>query len=372
MARAVVSRLLHEPDAAAEGQRRRATTRTATSRRCASCSGSTRRPGARRASSQGAEVTPLAPRRRSRSAVIRLGTRGSALALAQARLRGRTRSATTSSSSRSRPRATASRRAAAAEDKSRFVKEIEEALLAGEVDLAVHSAKDVPGRAARRAWRSSAVPERADPRDALCGARVARRRCPRARGWAPRACAGARSCWRCGPDLDVRELRGNVDTRLRKLAEGDYDAIVLAAAGLARLGRAAEGAPVRPPSSCCRPPARAASRSRRAPTTRALASSPRRSPTGPRSWRLLRRARARAARSTPTCHTPVGAHATRRDERPRADRLRGPARRQRTGSATRSRATRAEPAALGARAGRAAAGRRRRASCSPRRSSAPS
>ncbi len=124
---------------------------------------------------------------------------------------------------------------AEAGDKSRFVKEIEETLLARGADLAVHSAKDVPGELPE-GLAIVGVPARGDARDAVCGvasldalpagARIGtsslRRR---AQLLAARA------------DLDVRELRGNVDTRLRRLAGGDYDAIVLALAGLERLGR---------------------------------------------------------------------------------------------------------------------------------------
>jgi hydroxymethylbilane synthase len=127
------------------------------------------------------------------------------------------------------------------EDKSRFVKEIEEALLAGEVDLAVHSAKDVPG-VLPDGLAIVGVPERADPRDALCGANQLGELRAGAR-------VGTSSLRRRAQllaarlDLDVADLRGNVDTRLRKLADGDYDAVVLAAAGLARLGRANEGHP---------------------------------------------------------------------------------------------------------------------------------
>jgi hydroxymethylbilane synthase len=122
----------------------------------------------------------------------------------------------------------------AAGDKSRFVKEIEEALLAGDVDLAVHSAKDVPGELPD-GLEIAAVPPRADPRDVLIGA-----------GGLESLPAGARigtaSIRRRSQllaqrdDLEIVELRGNVDTRLRKLEEDDYDAIVLAAAGLDRLG----------------------------------------------------------------------------------------------------------------------------------------
>ena len=127
-------------------------------------------------------------------------------------------------------------------DKSRFVKEIEDALLTREADLAVHSAKDVPGELPE-GLTLVGVPERADARDALCGADSLD---ALARG----ARVGTSSLRRraqllaARPDLDVAELRGNVDTRLRKLAEGQYDAVVLAAAGLARLGRAEEGAPL--------------------------------------------------------------------------------------------------------------------------------
>jgi hydroxymethylbilane synthase len=130
-------------------------------------------------------------------------------------------------------------RGAVREDKSRFVKEIEEALLAGDVDLAVHSAKDVPG-VLPDGLAIVGVPERADPRDALCGIAALDQLDEGAR-------VGTSSLRRraqllaARPDLEVAELRGNVDTRLKKLAEGDYDAVVLAAAGLARLGRANEG-----------------------------------------------------------------------------------------------------------------------------------
>ena len=122
------------------------------------------------------------------------------------------------------------------------MKEIEEALLAGEVDLAVHSAKDVPAELPD-GLAIVGVPERADPRDALCGA-------PTLDGPARGRVVGTASLRRRSqllarrPDLDVRDLRGNVDTRLRRLAEGDFDAMVLAGAGLERLGRAGEGTAV--------------------------------------------------------------------------------------------------------------------------------
>lgn len=130
----------------------------------------------------------------------------------------------------------------AAGDKSRFVKEIEEALLAGEVDLAVHSAKDVPGELPG-GLEIAAVPPRADPRDVLVGAESVEALPAGAR-------IGTASIRRRSQllalrdDVEVVELRGNVDTRLRRLEEGDFDAIVLAAAGLERLGRI--GAAARP------------------------------------------------------------------------------------------------------------------------------
>jgi hydroxymethylbilane synthase len=133
-------------------------------------------------------------------------------------------------------------RVRAAGDKSRFVKEIEEALLAGDVDLAVHSAKDVPG-VLPDGLEIAAVPPRADPRDVLCGAASLDELPPGAR-------IGTASIRRRSQllalrdDIEIVELRGNVDTRLRRLADGDYDAIVLAAAGLNRLGRDGVGTPV--------------------------------------------------------------------------------------------------------------------------------
>ena len=132
------------------------------------------------------------------------------------------------------------RRLEAVGGKGAFLKEIEEALLAGEVDLAVHSLKDVP-TGLPKGLGLVAVLERADPRDAWiaasgqgldalgAGARVGTTSLRR------RAQLRARR-----PDLEVEDLRGNVDTRLRRLKEGAFDAILLAMAGLVRLGRAAE------------------------------------------------------------------------------------------------------------------------------------
>ena len=117
--------------------------------------------------------------------------------------------------------------------KGLFTKEIEEALLDGRVDLAVHSLKDLP-TIMPAGLVVTAIPEREDPRDALVG---------RALAAIPQNAVVGTSSLRRGaqlralrPDLQIRDLRGNLDTRLRKLDEGHYDAIVLASAGLRRLG----------------------------------------------------------------------------------------------------------------------------------------
>lgn len=119
--------------------------------------------------------------------------------------------------------------------KGMFVKEIEEALLAGEIDLAVHSLKDMPGELPD-GLALAVTPKREDPRDALlsAGADLA--------GLKTGALVGTSSLRRqiqirrARPDVRVEELRGNLDTRIRKLDEGRYDAIVLACAGLERMG----------------------------------------------------------------------------------------------------------------------------------------
>jgi len=162
---------------------------------------------------------------------LRIGTRGSVLALAQAR-----------AVAHALPEpaelvtiTTAGDLDRRGGDKSRWVGALEAALLAGDVDLAVHSAKDVPAELPD-GLALVAAPERVDPRDALCGADSLDALPPGARVGTSslRRAAGLRAL---RPDLDVVALHGNVDTRLRKLAEGDYDAIILAAAGLRRLGR---------------------------------------------------------------------------------------------------------------------------------------
>jgi hydroxymethylbilane synthase len=167
-----------------------------------------------------------------------IGTRRSALALAQAKLVADHLETTQQRACEIVPVTTSGDRGAAAEDKSRWVAELERGLLDGDIDLAVHSAKDVPGELAPGLSLLGA-PTRASVQDVLCGgnrlddlkhgARVGTSSIRRA--------AQLRSA---REDLDVVAMRGNVDTRLRKLEQGEFDAIVLARAGLERLGMEGE------------------------------------------------------------------------------------------------------------------------------------
>lgn len=125
--------------------------------------------------------------------------------------------------------------------KGLFTKELEDALLAGEIDFAVHSMKDMPSDMPEGLVIAS-VPPREDPRDALVGAALA--------DLPPGAVVGTGSVRRAlqlratRPDLEVRGIRGNVDTRIDKQRRGEYAAIVLALAGLTRLGRAGDATAV--------------------------------------------------------------------------------------------------------------------------------
>ena len=173
--------------------------------------------------------------------LIRLGTRGSRLALTQAELAAGVLRAsdpdldvalvpitTAGDRDRSKPFGEIGARGV-------FVKEIEEALLSGRIDVAVHSAKDMTSTDTE-GLAVGAFLSREDPRDALCGASALR----------PGMRIGTASARRRAqllvlePGLSVEPLRGNVDTRLRKMRERGLDAIVLAAAGLDRLGLATE------------------------------------------------------------------------------------------------------------------------------------
>jgi hydroxymethylbilane synthase len=117
--------------------------------------------------------------------------------------------------------------------KGLFTKEIEEALLAGSIDVAVHSMKDVPTEIPD-GLTIAAIPERENPQDALVGCSLAElKQGSRVGTSSPRRASQLHAL---GRGLLIETLRGNVDTRLRKLDEGRHDAIVLAAAGLRRLG----------------------------------------------------------------------------------------------------------------------------------------
>lgn len=124
-------------------------------------------------------------------------------------------------------------------DKSRFVRGVERALLDGDADVGVHSAKDLPGELPD-GLTIGAVPAREEPADAWIGAGGSLDEVPEGAKVGTASLRRRAQLLAARPDLDVRELHGNVDTRLRKLAEGELEAIVLAVAGLRRLGRESE------------------------------------------------------------------------------------------------------------------------------------
>src|SRR5690242_15646281 len=132
--------------------------------------------------------------------------------------------------------------------KGLFTKEIEEALLDGRADLAVHSLKDLPTDLPE-GLMLAAVPEREDPRDAIVGKRLDE--LPQGSRVGTSSLRRSAQLRRLRPDLAIESMRGNVDTRLRKLDEGQYDAILLAAAGLKRLGWGDRIAEALPPETMC-------------------------------------------------------------------------------------------------------------------------
>ena len=171
---------------------------------------------------------------------LRLGTRGSQLAVTQS---GHVAEAITLATGvevelviiKTKGDQVTDRPLQAVGGKGLFTKEIEDALLAEDVDFAVHSMKDMPTENPDDLVICT-VPERVDPRDALVGARLD--------DLGAGAKVGTGSVRRAlqlrsrRPDLEIVGIRGNVDTRIAKQRAGDYDAIVLAMAGLTRLGRA--------------------------------------------------------------------------------------------------------------------------------------
>ena len=189
-------------------------------------------------------------------------------------------------------------------DKSRWVKELEEALLDGRADLAVHSAKDVPGELPP-GLSIVGVPERGDARDVICGA-AGITAIPEG------AVVGTSSLRRRSqllavrPDLTIEDMRGNVDTRLRKLRERKYDVIVLARAGLDRLS-VDEGEPVA--AGAMTPAAGQGCLALEARSDDATVAELARTITDHQALVELTTERAVVTALDATCHTPVGAHA---------------------------------------------------------------
>lgn len=265
---------------------------------------------------------------------MRLGTRASALALAQAELVARLLGASAAGDPQAVeivPIVTRGDRESAGvddtagevagdgrpgepppgEDKSRWVSELERALLEGEIDVAVHSAKDVPGELAD-GLVIAAAPPRAGAEDVLCGA-------DGLDALAPGARIGTSSVRRIAQlraareELEIVSLHGNVDTRLRRLADGELDAIVLARAGLQRLGRDGGAGAVLDAARFVPAPGQGTlvlqSRAGDERTARALQAIG-----DPDALACLLAERALARALDASCDTPLGAHATISDD----------------------------------------------------------
>jgi hydroxymethylbilane synthase len=234
---------------------------------------------------------------------MRIGTRRSALALAQAEL-----VAGLLGGGEIVPLTTRGDRGATGEDKSRWVAELEDALLDGRIDIAVHSAKDVPGELAEGLVLHGAPP-RARSEDVLCGASGLGALAPGARV-ATSSIRRVAQLRAVREDLEVVSMRGNVDTRLRKLAEHaqGIDAIVLARAGLQRLGRESDvGGELDPERFVPAPGQGTLALEGRAgdASAQAAASAITDGPT----FAGLRAERALASELHASCHTPLGANA---------------------------------------------------------------
>ncbi len=179
--------------------------------------------------------------------VVRIGTRASKLALAQSGMMQRRIAAALGAPDQ--PEIVAplihitttgdriqDRRLLEVGGKALFTKEIEEALLDGRIDLAIHSLKDVPAEMPP-GLSLAAIPEREDPRDAFVSEHwETLESLPQGARLGTASLRRAAQCLAIRPDLEIIMLRGNVDTRLAKLAQGEADAILLAASGLNRLG----------------------------------------------------------------------------------------------------------------------------------------
>ncbi len=236
---------------------------------------------------------------------LRLGTRGSALALAQAeqvaKLLGGAEVVPIKSSGDSERAPTPDG------DKARFVREIERALLDGEVDIGVHSAKDLPSELPD-GLEIAGVPTRADPRDAYVGAMDPPGSPPEGARVGTSALRRRAQLLARRPDLEVAELRGNVDTRLGRLEAGDFDGLILAAAGLFRLGRAEEMFPMEPDEMTPAPGQGALVLEAPHANDRAVAAAE--SITDRQSLATLLAERALVRSLEASCNTPLGALAT--------------------------------------------------------------
>ena len=192
--------------------------------------------------------------------------------------------------------------------KGAFLKEIEEAMLAGEVDLAVHSLKDVP-TALPAGLRLCAILERADPRDALLSSSgLSLKRLPAGARVGTTSLRRRAQVAALRPDVVLQDLRGNVDTRIRRLREGVCDAILLAVAGLERLGRRAEATEVLEPDVFLPAPGQGAIalECREADQAVAVAVAPL---DHPRTARAVAAERALLAGLQGGCNVPLGAYA---------------------------------------------------------------
>ena len=177
--------------------------------------------------------------------ILRIGTRRSALALAQSGMMQRAIAQALEVSVERVPLVeivttgdrVQDRRLLEIGGKALFTKEIEEALLDGRIDAAVHSMKDVPAEQPA-GLAIAAVPEREDASDAFCSEKYSTfDNLPMGARLGTASLRRQAQALALRPDLDIQMLRGNVDTRLRRLAEGEFDAIFLATSGLNRLGR---------------------------------------------------------------------------------------------------------------------------------------
>ena len=240
---------------------------------------------------------------------LRLGTRGSALALAQANLVAKQLGGAEvvpikTSDGRGRGGGAPS----PGGDKARFVREIEQALLDGEIDIGVHSAKDLPTDLPD-GLEIAGVPEREDPRDAYIGSVSSLGAVPEGSRIGTSSLRRRAQILARRPDLEIVDLHGNVDTRLDRLLAGDFDGLVLAAAGMRRLGRAEQVSFALEPDELCPAPGQGALvlEAQHADDRAVTAAE---SITDRGALGRLTGERALVAALDASCNTPLGAHAT--------------------------------------------------------------